>query len=449
MDCKRAGPVAAVHFKLGGAEGPLAGTASRKARLDSGCQSRRCLNQQINDNRERRGCVQGGSGMRLYPNVSLRLLAGAVAGFATLSLSVSPMRAAEPIVLSIIDTGGDLASTQVIIENYKKANPDKVKEIRIQRAPAPELPAKIKAQQDAGRLDINLVLTGQDGGTFLAANNQLIKIPDFDKLFPRDDMTPAGKALYDEGKDYMVPSVGNAGGPVFVYNPSKVPNPPKTADELLAWAKANPGRLMYARPANSGPGRSIVQGMAHILNDSNPLEPEKGWDKTWAYLKELGKYVEYYPTGTAIVLKEFAQGQRWIMAGIMEWDMKPRAQSVIPPDSKITILQNTTFVVDGHYWCIPKGVPPEQVEIILDLMKFMRKPEQQVLSWPGFIGPTIAAATMEKAPKDIQDLVKEFWRPEYDEVGTKWKVSPPLGVKELSYAMDRWDREIGADQLKK
>jgi putative spermidine/putrescine transport system substrate-binding protein len=392
---------------------------------------------------------QGGSGMRLCPNVVLRLLAGAVAGFATLSLLGGPTSAAEPIVLSIIDTGGDLASTQVIIENYKKANPDKVKEIRIQRAPAPELPAKIKAQQDAGRLDINLVLTGQDGGTFLAANNQLIKIPDFEKLFPRDDMTPAGKALYDEGKDYMVPSVGNAGGPVFVYNPSKVPNPPKTAEELLAWAKANPGKLMYARPANSGPGRSIVQGMAHILNDSNPLEPEKGWDKTWAYLKELGQYVEYYPTGTAIVLKEFAQGQRWIMAGIMEWDMKPRAQSVIPPDSKITILQNTTFVVDGHYWCIPKGVPPEQVEIILDLMKFMRKPEQQVLSWPGFIGPTIAAATMEKAPKDIQDLVKEFWRPEYDEVGTKWKVSPPLGVKELSFAMDRWDREIGANQVKK
>jgi putative spermidine/putrescine transport system substrate-binding protein len=387
--------------------------------------------------------------MRLSPNASLRLLAAAVAGVATLSLSGGPTLAAEPIVLSIIDTGGDLASTQIIIENYKKANPDKVKEIKIQRAPAPELPAKIKAQQDAGRLDINLVLTGQDGGAFLAANNQLIKIPNFEKLFPRDDMTPAGKALYDEGRDYMVPSVGNAGGPVFVYNPSKVPNPPKTAEELLAWAKANPGRLMYARPANSGPGRSIVLGMAHILNDSKPLDPDKGWDKTWAYLKELGQYVEYYPTGTAITLKEFAQGQRWIIAGIMEWDMKPRAQSVIPPESKITILQNTTFVVDGHYWCIPTGVPPEQVEVILDLMKFMRKPEQQVLSWTGFIGPTISAATMDKAPKDIQELVKEFWRPEYDEVGTKWKVSAPLGVKELSFAMDRWDREIGANQVKK
>jgi putative spermidine/putrescine transport system substrate-binding protein len=394
-------------------------------------------------------CAREESEMRICPNALLRLFAGAGAVVAMTAFAGQPLQAAEPIVLSIIDTGGDLASTQVIIENYKKANPDKVKEIRIQRAPAPELPAKIKAQQDAGRLDINLVLTGQDGGAFLAANNQLIKIPNFEKLFPRDDMTPAGKALYDEGRDYMVPSVGNAGGPVFVYNPSKVPNPPKTAEELLAWAKANPGRLMYARPANSGPGRSIVLGMAHILNDSKPLDPDKGWDKTWAYLKELGQYVEYYPTGTAITLKEFAQGQRWIIAGIMEWDMKPRAQSVIPPDSKITILQNTTFVVDGHYWCIPTGVPPEQVDVILDLMKFMRRPEQQVLSWPGFIGPTITAATMDKAPKDIQELVKEFWRPEYDEVGTKWKVSAPLGVKELSFAMDRWDREVGANQVKK
>jgi len=356
---------------------------------------------------------------------------------------------AAPISLSIIDTGGDLASVQTIIENYKKANPDKVSEIRIQRAPAPELPAKIKAQQDAGRLDINLVLTGQDGGALLAQNGQLIAIPDYQKTFPRDGLTDAGKALYDEGKGVLIPSVGNAGGPVLIYNPAKVPSPPKTAQELLTWVKANPGKFMYARPANSGPGRAILQGFAFILGDSKPLDPEKGWDKSWDFLKELGKSVEYYPTGTAITLKEFAQGQRWMIAGIMEWDMKPRAQSVIPPESKITILQNTTFVVDGHYWCIPTGVPPEQVAVILDLMKFMRKPEQQVLSWTGFIGPTISAATMDKAPKDIQELVKEFWRPEYDEVGTKWKVSAPLGVKELSFAMDRWDREIGASQIKK
>jgi putative spermidine/putrescine transport system substrate-binding protein len=385
--------------------------------------------------------------MRTFRTAVACLFAASLA--TTASAVVYSQASAEPIVLSVIDTGGDLASTQVILENYKKANPDKVKEIRIQRAPAPELPAKIKAQQDAGRLDINLVLTGQDGGSLLAQNQQIIQIPDYQKSFPRDALTEAGKALYDEGKGYLIPSVGNAGGPVLIYNPAKVPNPPKTAQELLAWVKANPGKFMYARPANSGPGRSILQGLSFILGDSKPLDPEKGWDKNWDFLKELGKSVEYYPTGTAITLKEFAQGQRWMIAGIMEWDMKPRAQSVIPPDSKISIMENTTFVVDGHYWCIPKGVPQDQADIILDLMKFMWTPEQQVLTWSAFIGPVVKAATIASAPKNIQDEVKEFWRPEYDQIGTKWKVSPPLGVKELSYAMDRWDREIGADQVKK
>jgi len=81
-----------------------------------------------------------------------------------------PASAQQPITISIIDNGGDLASTGVIIENYKKANPNKVKEIKIQRGARPGDAAKIKAQQDSGRTDINLVLTGQDAGSVLAAN---------------------------------------------------------------------------------------------------------------------------------------------------------------------------------------------------------------------------------------------------------------------------------------
>ncbi len=362
-----------------------------------------------------------------------------------------PASAQQPITISILDNGGDLASTGVIIENYKKAFPNKVKEIKIQRGPAPETPAKIKAQQDAGRADINLVLTGQDAGSVLAANKQLVQLfPTYDKMFPKDELKEEAKILQDEGGGYLIPTVVNSGGPVFIYNPKKVPTPPKTAEELLAWAKANPKRFLYARPANSGPGRSIMCGLPFILGDKAPMDPEKGWDKAWAYFKELGKYMEYYPTGTLFTLREFAQEQRWMIAGIMEWDMKPRAEGVIPPESKITILDNTTFIIDGHYWGIPKGVPQNEVEIILDMMKFMRRVDQQVLTYKAFIGPTIKAATLDKAPADIRDYVKEFWRPEYDQIGPgkKWKMASQLPFKELTYAMDRWDREIGAQQIK-
>ena len=362
----------------------------------------------------------------------------------------TPPSAQGPITLSVIDVSGDLSSTRVIIENYQKANPQKIKAVNVQRAPAPELPAKIKAQQDAGRVDVNLLLVGQDAGSVLASNGQLVKLfPQYDALFPRDELSEAGKVLQAEGEGFLLPSVVSNGGPVFIYNPSKVKQPPKTADELKAWVKANPGKFMYARPANSGPGRSILCWLPFILGDKKPTDPLGGWDRTWAYLKEIGESVEYYPTGTAITLKEFAEGTRWIIAGIMEWDMNPRAEGTIPPESKIFILPNTSFVIDGHYWAIPKGVSAAEQEVILDLMKFMRRPEQQALTWKAFIGPSIKAATLDRAPADIQQLVKEHWRPEYTDMEKKYKIVPQLPVKDLIAAMDRWDKEVGAQRIKK
>src|SRR5437016_10495462 len=142
-----------------------------------------------------------------------------------------------PTTISVIDVSGDLSSTRVIIENYQKANPNKVKAVNFQRAPAPELPAKIKAQQDAGRVDVNLLLVGQDAGSVLANNGQLVKLfPEYDRLFPKDELTDAGKVLQSEGEGYLLPSVVSNGGPVFIYNPSKVKSPPKSADEQIGRA---------------------------------------------------------------------------------------------------------------------------------------------------------------------------------------------------------------------
>src|SRR5438309_9065138 len=138
-----------------------------------------------------------------------------------------------PTTLSVIDVSGDLSSTRVIIENYQKANPQKIKTVNFQRAPAPELPAKIKAQQDAGRVDVNLLLVGQDAGSVLSANGQLVKLfPQYDTLFPRDELSEAGKVLQAEGEGFLLPSVVSNGGPVLISHPSQGKPPPKSTDAL-------------------------------------------------------------------------------------------------------------------------------------------------------------------------------------------------------------------------
>jgi putative spermidine/putrescine transport system substrate-binding protein len=64
----------------------------------------------------------------------------------------------KPVTLNIFDVAGNLQLTKQSIENYRKANPRLVNQFHYNQAPAPELPSKIKAQQNAGRLDIDLVL---------------------------------------------------------------------------------------------------------------------------------------------------------------------------------------------------------------------------------------------------------------------------------------------------
>src|SRR5262249_21630999 len=100
--------------------------------------------------------------------VDRRTLLGGLAGLAALragrARAVSaPALPSVPVALNVIDVAGQLQLTQAAMEGFAKANPKLVSKITFSQAPAPELPGKLKAQQAAGRVDIDLVLTGTDG----------------------------------------------------------------------------------------------------------------------------------------------------------------------------------------------------------------------------------------------------------------------------------------------
>src|SRR5690606_31873767 len=69
---------------------------------------------------------------------------------------------AEPVTLNVVDVAGNLQLTQKALEAFRDQNPDLVSRITFTNAPSPQLPGKIKAMQNAGRSDIDLVLTGTD-----------------------------------------------------------------------------------------------------------------------------------------------------------------------------------------------------------------------------------------------------------------------------------------------
>ena len=166
-----------------------------------------------------------------------------------------PAMPKSPVTLNIVDVAGNLALTQDAIDLYVKDHPQAVSKVTYTKAPAPELPGKLKAMQGAGRSDIDLVMTGTD---FLAAGIEqgvlMQVLPAYAAKFPNlmANYQPAAAKMQELAHDHGVAVVFMPAGPLLEFNPDKVKQVPTTPQELLAWCKANPNRLIYARPANSG-----------------------------------------------------------------------------------------------------------------------------------------------------------------------------------------------------
>ncbi|KVL11474.1 ABC transporter substrate-binding protein [Burkholderia sp. MSMB1826] len=361
---------------------------------------------------------------------------------------------AAPVSLNIVDVAGNLQLTQKAIEAFKEKNPNLVANVTFTNAPAPQLPGKIKAMQAAGRSDIDLVLTGTDALAAGIEQNLWQKLlPDNAAAFPGvlDKYAPGPRKMQDLAQGFGLEVTYMPAGPLLEYNPAKVSAPPKTPDQLLAWCKAHPNKLIYARPANSGPGRTFLMGLPYVLGDKNPQDPINGWDKTWAFLKQLNDCVPYYPGGTSAVMKELGEGTRDMTVTVTGWDLNPRALGIVPAEFRIQAFDDMTWVNDAHYMVIPKGVPKEKLDVLFKLMNFLLEPAQQAMTYDDgyfYPGPAVKGVTLEMAPAHSQEVVRKFGRPEYAKLLADRPHVQPLSAQAMVAAFQKWDREIGSQKSK-
>ncbi|MBV2180991.1 MAG: extracellular solute-binding protein [Castellaniella sp.] len=387
--------------------------------------------------------------MKGTKQTSRRMRFHALAGALTLACAAVSVHA-EPVALNIVDVAGNLAVTQKALESFRDQNPGLVSSMTFTNAPAPQLPGKIKAMQKANRADIDLVLTGTDALAAGIEQDLWVKLlPDHQDKF-KDVLNKYHRnaaRMQDLAKGYGLEVSFMQSGPLLEYNPDKVKNPPKTPAELLAWCKANPNQFLYARPANSGPGRTFLMGLPYLLGDKDPYDPIKGWDNTWKFLKELNDCVPYYPGGTSAIMKELGQGSRTMTVTVTGWDINPRALGIVPANFKIQAFDNFTWVNDAHYMVIPKGVSAKKQEVLFKLMDFMLQPKQQAMTYDtGYFypGPAVRDVPLSAAPKESQEVIEKYGRSEYADLTARRPSAVPLDAKAMVAAFQKWDTDIGA-----
>jgi putative spermidine/putrescine transport system substrate-binding protein len=187
------------------------------------------------------------------------------------------------------------------------------------------------------------------------------------------------------GADYFMPYRGTT--VVMAYNSEKVPNPPKTVEELTAWIKENPGRFAYNTPGTGGAGDSFARTSVYNLMPEEALMSDDAkwkdqWDAGFKYLAEIHPYL--YQSGGRVVYPNKNQGSLDLLAN-GQIDMCPIwadmaisqiQQGTLPATTKIYQIQpSLTGAVNTL--AIPSiGKNPEGAHAF---MNYVLSPEAQLL----------------------------------------------------------------------
>lgn len=356
---------------------------------------------------------------------------------------------AGPVSLQIMDAGGYLPFFgKDMIESYRRAYPNKVSSVEyLPRVQAPDLPGKLKVQQDAKRVSTSLIASGYDGVASCSQQGLVENlVPSHQSALPDLSVYLDGAKAYNSlAQGFALVFSYTPSGPLFEYDPVKLPNPPQTIDELKAWITANPHKFLYARPANSGPGRTLLMGLPYLLGDTNPQDPVSGWTNTWAWLKDIHPYVGPHPTRTGDTMTSLANDTSYIIASTFGWYVNPRALNQVPASAKWFTLKNTTFIADAAFMMMPKGLDAAHQSVVLDLMSWMLQPAQQAFTYDtGYFypGPAIQNVPITNAPSASQSVNQTYGDPKFDAVIQSTPVKTPLSPTALVAAFNKWDTDI-------
>lgn len=174
---------------------------------------------------------------------------------------------------------------------------------------------------------------------------------------------------------------------VFAYDEERLPNPPKTWDELLVWVKKNPGRFAYNPPASGGAGAGFVRTAVYrTLPKEAWTSDDPKWMEQWGagmqYLTDLHPHL--YSSGGSVVYPNKNQGTIDLLINkevdiIPAWAdqiMQNIDQGTLPVTTKMTNFDIPLSGTDVVFTFPSVGSHQEEA---YDFVNFMLSPQGQKL----------------------------------------------------------------------
>jgi putative spermidine/putrescine transport system substrate-binding protein len=388
--------------------------------------------------------------LRIIAVLALTLLLGACGGTNSNHAS-EPTLPSHPVELDVIDAGGYIAQYgQAMMDAFVKANPKQVSKVTYHpRTVYSDLVKQLTDQESSGHVTTSIVWTGYDGLAACIQQNLLEQLlPTYSDMYQSsiDNYNPSAVLYQSFGQGYGLVVATTPSGPIFEYDPAKVPNPPKTIQELKDWITTHPKQFLYAIPGNSGPGRTLLMGLPYLLGDSDPQNPTTGWNKTWQFLKDIKPYMPPFSNKTADSIAALNNGTVSMIATSFGWDLNPKITNTLKGSFKTFMLQGSRFVIDAGFIGMPKGLDKDTQIVVRNLIKYLLSPAAQVLTYANgyfYPGPAIKGVPLSSAPAAIQNPINQYLSPDFENWIASTPVVKPLVPNDLVTAFNMWNSDIG------
>ncbi|MEP0913247.1 ABC transporter substrate-binding protein [Leptolyngbya sp. GB1-A1] len=198
---------------------------------------------------------------------------------------------------------------------------------------------------------------------------------------------------------------------VMAMDSAKVDRAPTNYQELLDWAKANPGRFAYAAPPAFDGSRFLLTALYGVTGGYQQYAGEKFNEDLWnqnspkvtSYLKELEPHLwrrgETYPPTQTRLQELFANGEIWMMPVFVSSVAEGLATGQLPKTTKAFTIPGVSLN-DPSFTAIPVNASnPAGAMILANLLS---SPEGQLQKFkPEVWGdPPLLDAT--KVPSNLQ-----------------------------------------------
>jgi putative spermidine/putrescine transport system substrate-binding protein len=174
---------------------------------------------------------------------------------------------------------------------------------------------------------------------------------------------------------------------VMEYDSARIPSPPKTIDELFAWACANPGKFTYPAPPDFTGSVFVRHVFYSAAGDYKPLLGEfdeakysPAAAKTWQMLNDvrpcLWREGATYPESSSKLYDLFANGEVWIS---MSYGPAHAANEVAKgrfPTTTRTWVFDSGTIGNTNYLAIPYNAPKKAAAMVL--ANLLLSPEAQI-----------------------------------------------------------------------